>query len=93
MVSAGADVIFVEADITNENQVEDLISKTVESFGQLDILFNNAGVVNLSLSHEMELEDWNQTLNVNIDGVFLTAKHAIRQMLKTMEVLLLIILP
>ncbi|MCU6598951.1 glucose 1-dehydrogenase [Peribacillus frigoritolerans] len=79
--ASGQEVVFVETDITEEKQIVHLITRTVSDFGRLDILFNNAGVGRQSESHQLELADWRKVLSVNLDGVFLMAKHAIKQML------------
>jgi NAD(P)-dependent dehydrogenase (short-subunit alcohol dehydrogenase family) len=76
----GADVLFVHTDITDEKQVENLVARTVATFGRLDVLFNNAGIGLPGLGHETSLEDWRKVTSVNLDGVFLMAKHAIIQM-------------
>lgn len=45
LTSSGADVLFVEADVTDEQAVEKVIAKTIEKYNRLDVLFNNAGTV------------------------------------------------
>lgn len=82
LTSSGADVLFVKTNVTDESQVENLISKTVEKHGRLDVLFNNAGIVNHALIHEMEFDEWRKAMSLNIDGAFLIAKHSVKQMLK-----------
>src|SRR5690625_1066551 len=79
---AGVDVLFVETDIKKEEHVINVVNETVEKFGNLDVLFNNAGIVNHALGHEMEFSEWRRAMSINIDGVFLMAKYSIEQMLK-----------
>lgn len=61
------------ADVTDEQAVEKVIAKTVAKYNRLDVLFNNAGTVNIAYSHEMEFADWRKTMALNIDAVFLMA--------------------
>lgn len=79
----GAEVIFVKADVSNEDQVKHLISETVKQFGQIDILFNNAGIGVLGETHKMTYDEYRKVIAINQDGVFFGAKYAITEMLKT----------
>lgn len=78
---SGAEVLFVKTDVTKEDQIENLVAKTVETFGKLDILFNNAGIGIIGASHEMSFDAWHKVISINLDAVFLMAKYAIKQML------------
>jgi len=79
----GAAAIFVKADVSKAPEVEALVAKAVETYGQLDCAFNNAGIGGKSvLTHECSEEDWNRVLAVNLTGVWLCMKAEITQMLK-----------
>jgi NAD(P)-dependent dehydrogenase (short-subunit alcohol dehydrogenase family) len=70
------DLQFVTADIASETDVERLVARTLERFGRLDGLVNNAGIgINAPVT-ELRLEDWNRVLGVNLTGMFLCVKHA-----------------
>ena len=70
------EVRFIQADVSQEDDVRRLVAETVEAFGGLTFLVSNAGVsVNKPLA-ELSLEDWNRVLAVNLTGAFLLAKHA-----------------
>jgi NAD(P)-dependent dehydrogenase (short-subunit alcohol dehydrogenase family) len=71
------EVVFVKCDVTSEEQVTALFEETLDEFGGLNILVNCAGTGTISKAAEMELENWNQTLNVNLTGTFLTSKLAL----------------
>lgn len=70
----------VVCDVTDEAQVEALVAGTVERHGRLDVAVANAGIATVSPIVEMSFEQWRQLMAVNLDGVFLTVKHAARVM-------------
>ncbi|MBO8155327.1 MAG: glucose 1-dehydrogenase [Bacillaceae bacterium] len=74
--------IFVKTDVSKEDDIKNLIHKTVDQFGSVDIMFANAGVGDATPAHELSMEDWQNMIDVNLTGVFLSNKHAIKQMLK-----------
>ncbi len=80
---AGGEAIFVQADVTQEADVEAMVDQAVSVFGRLDIAFNNAGTVgeNPSLIEQTEAE-YDHIMNVNVKGVWLSMKYEIAQMLK-----------
>ena len=69
--------IFVRADATKDGQVRSAIDKAVETFGRIDVLFNNAGVLLIRSCMEMTEEEWDSTINTNLKSVFLFSKHAL----------------
>jgi NAD(P)-dependent dehydrogenase (short-subunit alcohol dehydrogenase family) len=75
------DVIPVEADVTDEASVEAMVEAVTDRLGPIDVLVNNAGIVEHSPAEETSIESWRRVLSVNLDGVFLCAKHVGRQML------------
>jgi NAD(P)-dependent dehydrogenase (short-subunit alcohol dehydrogenase family) len=72
----GRSAAFVECDVSDEDAVEALVEATVERFGGLDVLVNNAGVSVAGSVHELDREDWNRALGVNLTGVYLASKQA-----------------
>jgi 3-hydroxybutyrate dehydrogenase len=72
--------IGVAVDVTNEAQVDACIAKTVDAFGQLDILISNAGIQTVAPIEEFEFAKWKQLLAIHLDGAFLTTRAALRQM-------------
>jgi glucose 1-dehydrogenase len=71
------------ADVSKEDQVEEMFGTLVEKLGRIDILVNNAGLQRDSPIDRMTLEQWNTVINVNLTGQFLCARAAVRQFLKT----------
>ena len=80
--NGGNEAIFVETDVTLKVNTEKMVAQTVETYGKLDILFNNAGIAMRLPVAELPEEDWHRCLDVNLTGVFLCAKAAIPAMLK-----------
>jgi len=67
-------------DVTNQEQVIDLVQKTLNHFGKIDILVANAGVVDRTPFLEMSLEGWKRVTEINLTGVFLTVQSVFRHM-------------
>ncbi|MCG7606561.1 MULTISPECIES: SDR family NAD(P)-dependent oxidoreductase [Mycobacterium] len=68
-------------DVRSEDSVSDLVDHTLELHGQVDIVVANAGIATVSPLTEMSFEMWRTMMSINLDGVFLTVKHAARAML------------
>ncbi len=79
---AGIEVLAVQADVTSEPDVESAFGETLGRFGGIDVLINNAGVSAPGLVHELDELDWDEAIAVNLKGVFLCSKAAIRPMIK-----------
>lgn len=79
----GADGIFVPVDVTEPTQVARLVDTTMNTYGRLDILFNNAGIDGeFSDTASCSLENWSRVMDVNLNAVFYGLKYAIPAMLK-----------
>ncbi len=76
-----ASALCLPADVTDATAVDDAFAMAATRFGRIDALFNNAGVSRPNgLIDEITLDDWYQTVNVNLNGMFLAARAAFRQM-------------
>jgi NAD(P)-dependent dehydrogenase (short-subunit alcohol dehydrogenase family) len=81
--NAGGEALVIACDVSEPDQVEAAISRVVETFGQLDIAFNNAGVENKAAPvHEIELAEWDRILDINLRGTFVCMKHELAQMVR-----------
>jgi 3-oxoacyl-[acyl-carrier protein] reductase len=67
----GARVLVLEGSVTNKNDVEAMVNKTLEEFKRIDILINNAGINRDALAKKMTEEQWDSVLDVNLKGTFL----------------------
>lgn len=77
----GGSVVTIQTDITEPKGVDALFSKTVEAFGRVDLLFNNAGMFgSAALLEELTFEDWKAVVDVNLTGAFLCTQAAFRVM-------------
>lgn len=77
----GAEVRTIACDVRDESQVENLMARTIEGFGAIDIVVNNAGIGYLmQKAVDMELSAFEAVLAVNLTGMFLATKHAARHM-------------
>ena len=72
---------FVQTDVTNESDCKQAVNRTISEFGHLDILFNNAGIIQRTSVLNSSEADWDRVMGVNVKGVFLMSKHAIPTML------------
>jgi NAD(P)-dependent dehydrogenase (short-subunit alcohol dehydrogenase family) len=76
------DVIFIFADVSKEEDVKQLVSKTVDHFGRLDVLFNNAGVGALTDTVSLSYEDYFKVIAINQNSIFFGAKYGVPEMRK-----------
>lgn len=78
----GRKALVIQADVSSSEEVEKLISSTVDYFGKIDILINNAGITRDNLIIRMKEEDWDKVIDTNLKSVFLLSKSVSRLMMK-----------
>lgn len=80
--AAGGKAIAIKASVSNQDEVTALIKETVDTFGRVDILVNNAGITRDNLLMRMKDSEWDEVIDTNLKGVFMTMKAVTRQMMK-----------
>jgi len=80
---AGGQAMFVDANVTNESQIRNMVSETVKAYGGINVLFNNAGIT--TKPHSMTIsalpeKEWDKVFNVNLKSVFLCSRNVFPEM-------------
>jgi NAD(P)-dependent dehydrogenase (short-subunit alcohol dehydrogenase family) len=83
IAAAGGEALFVQADLSREEDVQRLVDRTLQRFGRLDVAFNNAGVEQSGPLAEATVDDYRRTFDVNVLGVVLSMKYEVPAMLRT----------
>lgn len=73
----GAETLVVPTDVRNEDEVEDLVGTTVDAFGGLDLLVNNAGLARGGPVEDLSTEEYRTMMDTNVDGMFFAARAAV----------------
>jgi len=78
----GGNHVTLVCDLSNAEQVDQLVPRAVEALGQIDILVNNAGVTRDNLAMRMKDDEWDQVIKVNLEGAFRLMRAAMKPMMK-----------
>lgn len=78
----GVQSFKIKANVSEEQEVKEMVKKVVKEFGKLDILVNNAGITKDNLLMRMKVEEFDEVINTNLKGAFLCTKAVTRQMMK-----------
>ena len=73
---------YYQVDVTNVEQVKEMVDKVVKDFGRIDILVNNAGIATVEPTEAHDIESWNRVINTNLNGVFYCARYVGEVMVK-----------
>ena len=76
----GGDALAVQGDVSLEKDASDLVERSLQTFGHIDILINNAGVSVGAPIHELDPQDWDYVMAVNLRGPFLMARYVLPHM-------------
>lgn len=79
---AGSDALVFEGDVRDDAAISKAVNETVEAFGRIDILFNNAGVCFYGVSHELCEDEWDAMLDINLKGAWLVGRRVIPVMIE-----------
>ena len=82
ILAEGGEAFAVQADVSNAESVKSMVEQTLEHFGSIDLLVNNAGITKDNLLMRMKEEEWDDVININLKGVFLCTKGVTRQMMR-----------
>ncbi|ABY93068.1 glucose 1-dehydrogenase [Thermoanaerobacter brockii subsp. lactiethylicus] len=73
--SKGGDCLFVHTDVSLEEDVRNLVDKTIKTYGKIDILINNAGIGSGGTIYTRPMEEWDRVINVNLRGTYMCSKY------------------
>ncbi|MGI8933941.1 MAG: 3-oxoacyl-[acyl-carrier-protein] reductase [Phormidesmis sp.] len=79
---AGSEALALQADVSKADQVDAMVKATMDKFGRIDVLVNNAGITRDTLLLRMKPEDWQAVIDLNLTGVFLCTRAVSKIMLK-----------
>ncbi|MBU9678205.1 glucose 1-dehydrogenase [Burkholderia multivorans] len=82
LIDQGGHALYVQTDVTDSDDVQELIARTVQVYGRVDVMFANAGVAVDNRIDSLDERAWKKTLDINLTGVYLCNKYAIQHMLK-----------
>lgn len=74
--------LALQCDVTNQTQVKGMVEDCIKKFSRIDVLLNNAGICINNDADKMTCEEWNQVMDININGVFYVAQEVGKQMIK-----------
>ena len=78
----GVETLILKADVTNREEIENLVKQVIEKFGKIDVLVNNAGITKDNLLMRMSEEEFDKVIEVNLKGTYIVTKSVIKYMMK-----------
>jgi NAD(P)-dependent dehydrogenase (short-subunit alcohol dehydrogenase family) len=82
IIDSGGDAIFIKSDVRLAEDCRNAVEKTLERFGKIDVLFNNAGVFYPKTVPECTEEEWDETIDSSLKGAFLMSKYTLPSMIE-----------
>ena len=82
ITKSGRNAFAIRADVTDEDQVRDMVQETVDRLGSLDILVNNAGIIERTPLEDLKIQEWDRVMDINLRGPFLCTLYAGRYMIE-----------
>lgn len=81
-IKYNVDVLFIKADVSKFEECKKMVDKSIEKFGTIDVLINNAGITKDNLLLRMSVEDFEQVIDINLKGTFNVTKNVVPYMMK-----------
>lgn len=78
----GGEAIAVKCDVSKKEEVDEMVGATIDKWGKIDVLVNNAGICQFKPFLELTEEEWDRTININLKGYFLCAQACAKEMVK-----------
>lgn len=75
--AAGGTAVAIAADVSNEDDIVRVVETAKDSFGGIDVVFNNAGIIRRTTAVETTVEEWDRVFGVNVRAIFLMCKHVV----------------
>jgi NAD(P)-dependent dehydrogenase (short-subunit alcohol dehydrogenase family) len=82
VTKAGGEAVSIGGDVTLKADAEAMVKMAVQTYGRLDILFNNAGIWRGGTILDISEDDWDRTMAVNVKGIYLVSRSAVQQMMR-----------
>ena len=79
---SGGKITAFHGDVSDEKHVKSAVDEFMKKFGRIDILFNNAGILEIGTAVTTSVESWDKMININVRGMFLMCKHVVPHMQK-----------
>ena len=79
----GSSALALQADVSKQDQIDRVVADTVEHFGTVNILLNNAGILHIGTAEQITEEQWNETFNLNVRGLWLLSRAVLPHMRKS----------
>ena len=82
IIAVGGDALFIRSDVRSSDDCRSAVDQTLERFGKIDVLFNNAGVFHPKTIPECTEEEWDETIDSSLKGAFLMSKYVLPSMIE-----------
>lgn len=74
--TSGGNALFIQSDVSDPGQITAMVKETIQAYGRIDILINNAGVSKWASPYDLDVDEWDNILNTNLRSVFLCSREA-----------------